>query len=268
MRILYLGNNWLGWKVLSWLTEQGEDVVGMVVHPPGKQKYTEEMRAASGLSDDRIFVATDLGEAQTRERIRDLRPDIAVSILFDYILKPEFIEMFEEGVINLHPAYLPYNRGQYPNVWSIVDGTPAGTTLHYIDETIDTGDIIARKRVEVEPVDTGKTLYEKLEQASLNLFQDTWPAVASGSVSRVEQHPDEGTYHRTSDVDAIDEIDLDASYRARDLINILRARTFPPHESAYFEVDGRRVSVRVDLEYEDDRGDEETGDAGDDVGDA
>ena len=43
MKILYLGNNWLGWQVLKWLTEQHEDVVGLVVHPPGKQKYVGEM---------------------------------------------------------------------------------------------------------------------------------------------------------------------------------------------------------------------------------
>jgi methionyl-tRNA formyltransferase len=74
----------------------------------------------------------------------------------------------------------------------------------------------------------------------------------SGTVSRVEQRKEEGTYHRTEDVEQIDEIDLDASYNARDLINILRARTFLPHESAYFKDDGEKVYVRVSLEYEQD----------------
>jgi len=52
-----------------------------------------------------------------------------VSVLFDYILKPDFLGMFPGGTINLNPALLPYNRGQYPNVWSIVEGTPAGATI-------------------------------------------------------------------------------------------------------------------------------------------
>ncbi len=51
------------------------------------------------------------------------------------------------------------------------------------------------------------------------------------------------------DVQAVDEIDLDASYRARDLIDLLRARTFPPHEGAFFRTEGRRVNVRIQLEY-------------------
>ena len=250
MRVFYMGNNWLGWKVLEWLVEQGEKVVGLAVHPPEKQKYGNELRTVADLPYDRVFDARRLKGEAVQSQVRDLNPDIGVSILFDYILEPSFLDIFDGEVINLHPAYLPYNRGQYPNVWSIVDGTPAGTTLHYIDPEIDTGDIIARKSVDVEPVDTGKTLYTKLEQASLELLKETWPAIASGSVSRVEQTKQEGTYHRTADVEEIDEIDLDEKYTARDLINILRARTFPPHESAYFEENGEKVYVRINLEYE------------------
>jgi len=249
MRVFYMGNNWLGWKVLEWIVEQGEEVVGLAVHPPEKQKYGDELRTVADLPGKRVFDARRLKGEDTQRQVRNLNPDIGVSVLFDYILKPSFLDIFDGEVINLHPAYLPYNRGQYPNVWSIVDGTPAGTTLHYIDPEIDTGDIIARKSVDVEPVDTGKTLYEKLEQASLELFKETWPAIAFGKVSRVEQRKEEGTYHRTADVEEIDEIDLDEKYTARDLINILRARTFPPHESAYFEEEGEKVYVRVDLEY-------------------
>jgi methionyl-tRNA formyltransferase len=250
MKIFYMGNNWLGWKVLEWLVEQDEEIVGLAIHPSEARMHGEDLLSAANLPDEKVFDASRLEEKSVQRRVRDLEPDIGISTLFDYILRPSFLDIFEEEVINLHPAYLPYNRGQYPNVWSIVDGTPAGTTLHYIDPEIDTGDIIARKSVEVEPVDTGKTLYEKLERASLELFRETWPTIVSGTVSRVEQRKEEGTYHRTEDVDQIDEIDLEASYKARDLINILRARTFPPHESAYFEEDGEKVYARVSLEYE------------------
>ena len=75
-----------------------------------------------------------LKEPKVLEAIDALQPDIGLSILFDYILRSEFLELCPLGVVNLHPSYLPYNRGQYPNVWSIMDGTPAGVTLHYIDD--------------------------------------------------------------------------------------------------------------------------------------
>ena len=249
MKILYLANNWLGWQILKWLKEQGEEIVGLVIHPPHKQKYVHEMLEVAYLPSHRIFYGSQLGDSDVVEAIQKLMPDIGISILFDYILKSEFLNMFPQGVINLHPALLPYNRGQYPNVWSIVEGTPAGVTLHYVDEGTDTGDIIAQQEVPVEPIDTGETLYRKLERASLTLFQETWPLIKAGRAPRIPQNKGVGTYHRTRDVESIDKIQLDQQYKARDLINILRARTFPPYKGAYFEVGGKRVYMYLRLEY-------------------
>jgi methionyl-tRNA formyltransferase len=56
-----------------------------------------------------------------------------------------------------------------------------------------------------------------------------------------------GTFHRVRDVDVLDEIFLERIYRAEDLLNIIRARTFPPHSGAYFRHNGRKVYVRVEL---------------------
>ena len=123
-------------------------------------------------------------------------------------LPKTLLDAFPAGCINLHTGYLPYNRGAYPNVWCIVEGTPAGVRLHYLDEGVDTGAIVARREVAVEPVDTGRSLFEKLEEAALRLFQETWPAIASGAAPRAAQNPSEGT-HRVADVARIDEIDLD-----------------------------------------------------------
>lgn len=251
MRILFLGNNWLSWQILKWLREEGEVVVGLVIHPPCKCKYGDEILDAAGLDSSEVFEGSYLQKPKTIKAIEGLNPDIGISVLFDYILGPEFLSIFKKGVINLHPALLPYNRGQYPNVWSIVEGTPSGVTLHYIDKGIDTGAIISQRKVNVEPVDTGETLYRKLEQIGLELFKVSWPVIKAGNVKSVKQTEDIGKYHRTTDVDKIDCIDLDKSYKARDLINVLRARTFPPYKSAYFETEGRKVYMQLKLEYED-----------------
>jgi len=153
--------------------------------------------------------------------------------------------------VNIHPALLPYNRGSYPNVWSIVERTPSGVTIHYIDEGIDTGDIIAQCTIPVEPVDTGESLYRKLERAMLDLFQQTWPLIRAGQAPRLSQINAAGTTHRIRDAAQIDEIDLNRMYTARELLDILRARTFLPYPSAYFWHEGRKVYVRVQLEYDD-----------------
>jgi len=247
MRILYLGNNWVGWQVIRWLREQNEQIVGLVVHPPHKRKYGDEIIRSAQVSPAHIFDGAQLRQPEVLQAIRALRPDIGLSVLFGYILAPEVLDLFPSAVINLHPAYLPYNRGAYPNVWSIVERTPAGVTLHYIDAGVDTGDIVAQRQVPIEPVDTGETLYRKLEQACVELFKETWPLIRSGQASRIRQRSDEGSYHRTRDVERIDHIDLDRKYTARELIDVIRARTFPPYPGGYFIHQGRKVYLRLQL---------------------
>ena len=251
MRILFLGNNWVGWQVVEWLRGQGEEIVGLAVHPEGRSRYREEIRHASGVAQDCMIDGSKLAHPDAAKSVAALQPEIAISVLFGYILRPQFISLFPRGVINLHPAFLPYNRGANPNVWSIVDGTPAGATLHYIDAGVDTGDIIARQLVSVEPIDTGETLYRKLERACVELFKESWALIRSGRLPRVKQDVVNGSTHRMKDLSSIDQIDLERTYTARELINIIRARTFTPYPGVYFLHEGRKVHLRLQLHYAD-----------------
>ena len=257
MRIIYFANNWTAWQILLGLKSRGEEIVGLVIHPETKQKYVDELRKAAALPEENIFDGSKLQEEETLAKLSALKPDIGLSILFDYILKPKLLNLFPKGVINLHPALLPYNRGQYPNVWSIVEGTPSGVTLHYIDESIDTGDIISQMEVQVSPADTGASLYRKLELASVELFEKSWGPIKNGTAARIKQGikqtGDKGTYHRTQDVNQIDRIELEKNYTGAELINILRARTFPPYRGAYFEQDGKRIYLELVLKEETDK---------------
>src|SRR6185369_10371714 len=205
MRVLLFANNWVGWKVAEWLRQEREEIVGLVLHPPPKRKFATELVASAGVPPERIFDGSTLRSSGVPEALRALKADIGVSALFGYLLTPEVIGALPAGCVNLHPSYLPYNRGQYPNVWSIVEHTPAGASLHYLDAGIDTGDLIARKQVEVEPIDTGETLYRKLEGACLDLFREYWPRIRGGHAPRSAQESG-GSYHRTRDVERIDAI--------------------------------------------------------------
>ncbi len=255
MKILFLGNNWLGWQVLKWLKETGREIVGVVIHPEEKQKYGREILDTAALPAKRVFLAPSLKEISTLEEIRSLSPDVGLSVMFDYILDVSFMELFPKGCFNLHPSILPYNKGAFANVWAIVDRTPAGVTFHVIDAGVDTGPIVAQKEVKIEPIDTGETLYRKLEGAGVALFKETWPKVETGEYTLYPQDPGAGTVHRRSDVDRIDRIDLEKEYKARELIDILRARTFPPYNGAYFVAEGKRVYMELKLFYgEEDRG--------------
>jgi methionyl-tRNA formyltransferase len=251
MRVLFFGNNWMGWRIALWLRAQGEEIVGLVLHEPERRGFGEEILRAAETAPEHIFDASTLQDPCVVERLRDLRPEIGVSALFGYVLRREVLDLPPSGCVNVHPALLPYNAGAYPNVWPIVDRTPAGVTIHFMDEGVDTGDIIAQRRVEIEPADTGETLYQRLLQQGLELFCETWPAIRSGHPPRIPQNRAGGTVHRVADVARIDEIKLDRMYTARQLIDILRARTFPPHPGAYFREGSRKIYLRLQLLSED-----------------
>lgn len=249
-----MGNNRAGWQILSWLRETGEEIAGLVMHPPHKQKYGREIIDAACVPSECILDGSRLNEPDTFNAVRSLKPEIGISVLFGYILKPEFLELMPAGCVNIHPAFLPYNRGAYPDVWSIIEGTPAGVTLHYMDSGVDTGKIITQREVPVEPVDTGESLYKKLELETVSLFKDTWPLIRSGRTVSTRQQIQAGTFHRVSDVEGIDKIDPDRHYSARKLIDLIRARTFSPHKGAYFMHGERKVYLRLQLFYEEEPG--------------
>jgi methionyl-tRNA formyltransferase len=251
MRMVYFANNRLAWQILCWLKKTDVEIVGLVLHPGENRKWGEELLDAAGVPEQAVFTGSMLGDAGVLERIRALAPDLGLSVLFGTILQQPLLSLFPDGVWNLHPAYLPFNRGSAPNVWSIVEGTPAGVTLHRIDAGVDTGDILAQEAVPVDLTDTGESLYRKLETASLALFQRAWPQFCAGELKATPQVPTTGTVHRDRDLGKIDEIDLDREYKARDLINLVRARSFAGYRGAYFQADGKKVHLRLELEYGD-----------------
>jgi methionyl-tRNA formyltransferase len=242
-------NNRLGLRALELLVARGETVAGLVLHPESRRRFGDEMIAAARVPPSAVFDGERLSDAAIVDGIRRLGADIGLSVMFGYKLRPDVFGLFPKGCFNLHPSLLPFGRGTDPNAWALIAGEPAGTTLHWIDAGIDTGDIVGQRRVAVEPTDTGKTLYRRLEDESLKLLDACWPAIAAGQAPRLPQQGT-GSRHKRADLKDAERIDLDASYTGRELIDRLRALTFPPHPSAYFDVDGRRVRVRVELTEE------------------
>ena len=197
---------------------------------------------------DGVFVHSLLTTKAQLQVIPDVQPDFVVACGYRHIVPEEILEIPSCGCLNLHPAMLPQNRGANPNVWSIVDGTDAGVTLHYMDTAIDTGDIVAQRAVETRFDDSGKDLYERLEDAQVDLFKETWPAIEDGSVTTTPQAPEAGTSHTTAEFEALCELDPDATTSVKELLDRLRALTFPPYDNAYVEIDGERFDIEVNIE--------------------
>jgi methionyl-tRNA formyltransferase len=184
------------------------------------------------------------------EQLTDQEPDLVLSAGYRHIVPDEYLDVPPLGAVNLHKSYLPYNRGANPNVWSIVEDNPAGVSIHYMTADVDAGPIIDRRRVPIEPEDTGRDLYDRLERAQIQQFKDVWPEIRDGTADTIEQDPDEGTYHRKSDFVSLWELDPDETVRIGEFIDRLRALTFPPYKNAYFTEDGEKYHVEIDITSE------------------
>lgn len=248
-KIMLLANSTVGLRIAKYLIRRKQNIVALGIHPPSKQVLTGEIIRTVNVPGNLILEAPQLRDPKVISCIKELKPDLIIAAFWGYILKKEFLSIPPLGCINFHPGYLPYNRGMNPNVWPIVEETPAGVTLHFINEGVDNGPIIARKKIKVEPIDTGGSLYEKTLDEIVELFKKTYPLFLKGKIRPFAQDEKKSTHHFARDVDTLDRIDLNKNYKARDLINILRARTYADRTYAYFEEGGRKIGISVKLVY-------------------
>lgn len=186
------------------------------------------------------------------EDVFDYDIDYIISVLYYDILSKELLQHPTYGGLNLHQAELPRYRGSNTFSHAIMnarndDYWKYGTTLHFMSEEVDEGDIIARKFVDINEQDTSKSLYIKTEQASAELFDEQLSNIVSGKVQtmRTPQSEFDGKtyfYNKTS-LTGKKEIPLetivhDESHAVYDKI---RALDFPPFEPAYTNIAGNKV---------------------------
>tara|TARA_X000000950_G_C13917264_1_gene661616 strand:- start:3772 stop:4536 length:765 start_codon:yes stop_codon:yes gene_type:complete len=248
MKILLLASNKVGLQVLNYLIDCEEQIVAVGVPDEADGELLSDIKNTA--ADNQISNILQ-GDKQFFEAITDdiekIKPDIILCVYWPYILKKKCIDIPSQGCINFHASFLPYNRGKNPNVWPIINGTPAGVTIHYINEGVDTGSIIAQKEIAVDILDDAGSLYHKLVQAFLPLFKEVWPSIKSGHVKKIVQLENEGSFNHSKDFKNLDEINLDHDIRPLELINQIRARTFPNKPGCYFVHHGRKIQVKIAL---------------------
>lgn len=212
----------------------------------GKHDVGEEVYEWLCDRDDSNVLAM-LTQKEQLSVVEELNPDLVISGGFRYIVPESVLDVPDIGVVNMHGSYLPYNRGANTNVWPLIDGTPAGVSLHYMTAELDGGPIIDRRKVEKRPSDTAGSLLSRIEREAVQQFKQMWPAIRDDTVGRTSQDLNEGTYHSRSEFVDLWELDLDETATYRRVIDHLRALTHPPYNNAYFEVDGERYFVEVSI---------------------
>jgi len=144
---------------------------------------------------------------------------------FPHILGKEIINQSKYGVVNLHGSLLPKYRGANPLNWVLINGeSETGVTFYYIDEGIDTGDIIAQKKISIDIEDDALVLRDKIYQAGRQLLTESWDSFIQGKISLMPQAADIATYYRKRKPE---DGRIEWCLQATEIYNLVRALVFP-----------------------------------------
>ena len=244
MKIILLADNKVGLGITRWLLENYSDDIGLVV-----TMLENEISAAVRAAD--LPVATFESSQVLFDFVTGQKLEFELGILawWPKLIKAPLLTMPKCGFVNTHPSLLPYGRGKHYNFWTIVEQAPFGASLHMANEQVDGGDVIAQAAIPYSWEDTGASLYARAQETMERLFRDTYPSLRSLEFPRKPQDIERGSSHRASEMDVASWIDLDKRYTARELLNLLRARTFPGFPACAFRSeDGGIFEVRVDIQ--------------------
>jgi methionyl-tRNA formyltransferase len=174
--------------------ELGAELIAVVLPSNRSDAAVADARAAAaGLQ---ILVQPPRADAGTFARsLAALDVDLIVVWHYSMLVPPEVLRVPSRGTVNVHGGLLPDYRGGHVLQWAIVNGEPeTGATLHYVDETIDTGPVIAEARVAVDDDDDAATVAAKIHDAGLELLRAHWRELESGTAVAQAQEPGAGRY--------------------------------------------------------------------------
>ena len=189
-KILIIGMPDLALYCISALKRAGKKIVGVISSPPGDATY-EYMK--DFLNQHRLFFIENnknFKDEKLLQTVRELKPDIALVCSFNYLLPKELYEIPTLGTINFHPSLLPDYRGANPYFHVINnDEKQTGITMHFMDESFDTGDIIQQIPVDIYENDTMGSLFTRMNEITAKLCVEIINRIENGEIlPRIKQN--------------------------------------------------------------------------------
>ena len=172
-------------------------------------------------------------------KIIDLKPDLIITCAYGQIIPKELLELPKYKCINIHASLLPKYRGGAPIHHSIINGDKkTGITIMYMDEKMDSGDILYQEEIPIMENDNVGTMFEKLSVLGAKMISSFLPKFISGDFKQIKQNENDVTY--AYNIKKEDEL-LDFNNRSIDIYNKIRGLN--PFPVSYAILNGRRVKI-------------------------
>ena len=249
MRIVFIGTGEIGVPTLRAL-QRSEHELGRVVTQPDKPVGREQKITAPPIKKALIAGGPNAGPAQTLQparikdrevidQIRALAPDVIVVMAYGQILPRAVLEIPKIACLNLHASLLPRWRGAAPIQAAIAAGDrEAGITVMYMDEGLDTGDILLQRKIDISPSETGATLHDRLAQIAPEALLESLRLLATGNAPRIPQDQALATYAPKLNREA-GRLNWNESVEAIER----KIRAYNPWPGAFTEFSGRNLKI-------------------------
>ena len=249
MRLVFMGTPDFAEASLKSIYDEGHHEVLAVFTQPDRPRNrgmklsfspVKELALSKGTP---VFQPETLRDGEAADIIRSLAPEIIVVVAYGKIIPREILDIPPRGCINVHGSLLPKYRGAAPIQWSILNGDrEAGVTTMYLDEKMDTGDMIAKRSVTVGEYETSGELFERLKHLGAGLLLDTLRDIENGTAARIKQYESEAVYVRQL---TKEDSPIDWTAPSEQIIN--KVRGLHPWPMAVAEFGGKQLKIHAAL---------------------
>ncbi|CEO20956.1 methionyl-tRNA formyltransferase [Paraclostridium sordellii] len=224
MNVLFMGGNELGGITLNHLVLNSINIVGVVISETNDSWYSGVDVVANKYNIP-IYKEKDVNSSNFLESIGNLDLDLILCVNFNQILKKEIISIPKIGCINTHASLLPKYRGRAPLNWAMINGEKyTGVTVHFIDDGIDTGDILLQEKIEIDEHDYISDLLEKVKHVYPNIVLKSIKLLESNDFKLTTPDLSKGFY-----VSKRNKYDgkIDFSKGSKEILNFIKAISKP-----------------------------------------
>lgn len=192
LRIVFMGTPEFAVTILKSLVENNYNIVGVITAPDkpagrGRKLHESEVKTYAKSVGLNIIQPTNLKSENFIEELKSLKANLQIVVAFRMLPKVVW-QMPKYGTFNLHASLLPSYRGAAPINWAIINGeTKTGVSTFFIDEHIDTGEMILQKEIDILPNETAGELHDKLMHLGSDLVLETVELIEKGTVKTIPQ---------------------------------------------------------------------------------
>src|SRR5437660_1988469 len=244
MRIVFIGTGEIGVPTLQALLNSEHEVVAVVTQPDkpvGREQQIEAPPIKNTVSETAILILQParIKDQSSISQIRALKPDVIVVMAYGQILPREVLEIPRLACLNLHASLLPRWRGAAPIQAAIAAGDrETGITVMYMNEGLDTGDILLQRTIDIRRDESGRSLHDRLAEIAPDALLDSLGLLGTGSAPRIQQDNSLATYAQKL---KREDGRIDWAEPAEVIERKIRA--FNPWPGAFMTIDGRNLKI-------------------------